>query len=197
MPLSKLFSKLEKANRLTGVGELLRRYFAMNGFDGALTTLGVVFGAWLAGVQEPKIILFMALAASIAMAVSGFWGTYLTEKSERRKDILHLENKMLIKLDNTKISAAARIAAWEAAIVNGFSPFTIALIIAAPFALARYAILELTQAYYASFALAVIILFALGMFLGKVSNQNKLIMGLKMVAAGAFSVAIAFLIGGL
>tara|TARA_Y100000310_G_C20682421_1_gene816756 strand:- start:1067 stop:1663 length:597 start_codon:yes stop_codon:yes gene_type:complete len=195
MPLFRIFSDLKEANRLTGVGELLRRYFAMNGFDGALTTLGIVFGSYLAGVHEPKIVLFTAMTASVAMAVSGFWGTYLTEKSERMQDLLHLESKMLINLDNTKLSRAADMASWEASFVNGTSPFLMAIIIATPFLLARYAFIGLTTAYYAAFALAITILFLLGAFLGRVSNQNIFIMGAKMVAAGAFSILIAFLLG--
>jgi len=197
MALSKLFSDLREANELTGVGGLLRRYFAMNGFDGALTTLGVIFGAYLAGVQEPRFVLLTAIAASIAMAVSGFWGTYLTEKSERERDMLHLENKMLIKLHDTKLARAADLASWEASIVDGFSPFAMALIIASPFILARYSLIGITKAFYSAFVLSIIILFLLGAFLGKVSRQSIVVMGLKMVAAGIFSVAISFLLGGL
>ena len=194
---SQLLSDLDNANKLTGVGSLLRRYFAMNGFDGALTTLGIVFGAFLANVQEPKIIMFMAISASVAMTVSGFWGTYLTEKSERRKELLRLESKMLISLQNTKLSRAADLASWEASAVNGFSPFLAAVIIASPFALARYSIIEITTAFYASFALAIIILFLLGAFLGKVSNQSKFVMGAKMIAAGGLSVLISMFLGAI
>jgi predicted membrane protein (TIGR00267 family) len=197
MPAFKLFSDLREANELTGVGELLRRYFAMNGFDGALTTLGVVFGSFISGVSEPRVVLFTVVATSIALAISGFWGSYLTEQSERRQDILQLESKMLTKLRNTKLAKAADIASWEASIVNGLSPFAMAMLIASPFALARFTLISVTTAYYSAFSLALLILFALGAFLGRVSNQSIAIMGLKMVAAGIFAVAIAFLLGGL
>jgi len=189
------FSDLKEANRLTGVNSLLRRYFAMNGFDGALTTLGVIFGSYMAGVTEPRFVLFTAIAASVAMAVSGFWGTYLTEKSERRKSLLHMESKMLVSMKNTKLSRAADIASWEASAVDGFSPFLMALIIASPFALARYSFIAMATAYKMAFGLAVLILFLLGAFLGRTSKQNFVLMGLKMVAAGGFAIAIALLLG--
>ena len=77
--------------RISKVGGLARRYFIMNGFDGALTTLGVVLGSWFGGVQDPRIVFGLGLSTGIAMAVSGAWGAMISERAERLKSKKDLE----------------------------------------------------------------------------------------------------------
>jgi hypothetical protein len=64
--------------RVTKAPMILRRYFAMNAFDGAMTSLGVVIGAYISHIDEPMTVIGVILVSGIAMAVSGFSGTYMT-----------------------------------------------------------------------------------------------------------------------
>ncbi|MBD3229256.1 MAG: hypothetical protein GF329_13820 [Candidatus Lokiarchaeota archaeon] len=74
-------------SEITNAGPIYRRFFVKNGFDGALTILGIIIGAWLANgglynipsslifeVSEIKYIIFSGLGASLSMGVSGLWG---------------------------------------------------------------------------------------------------------------------------
>jgi predicted membrane protein (TIGR00267 family) len=72
----------------------------MNAFDGALTMLGVVIGAYVAGVLQPLTIISAGIAGSIATGTSGMSGAYMAEKAERTKKIKDLEKTMLRELDN-------------------------------------------------------------------------------------------------
>jgi len=77
------------------VGEIAGRYFAMNAFDGVLTIMGVLMGNLVAQVTETKVVIATGLSTSLAMGISGLWGSYLTESAERRREIDELEEQTL------------------------------------------------------------------------------------------------------
>ena len=83
MVAKKTLKRWKKYSEISDVGPITRRYFVMNAFDGALTMLGVIFGAYVSGVLKPMIIISAGIAGSIAMGVSGMSGAYMTEKAER------------------------------------------------------------------------------------------------------------------
>lgn len=66
----------------------------MNAFDGALTMLGVVIGAYVVGVLKPINIISAGIAGSIAMGTSGMIGTYMAEKA-MLKELEHYKLKLL------------------------------------------------------------------------------------------------------
>ncbi|MBS7635721.1 hypothetical protein KEJ37_00005 [Candidatus Bathyarchaeota archaeon] len=59
---------------------MARRYFVMNGFDGAMTIFGIILGSWMVGVIKPEVILLAGLGACLVMGVSGFFGAFMVEK---------------------------------------------------------------------------------------------------------------------
>jgi hypothetical protein len=69
--------------RVARAGGIVRRYFVMNGFDGATTTFGTVLGSWIAGVTKPEVILLAGFGACPAMGGSGFFGAFMAERAER------------------------------------------------------------------------------------------------------------------
>ena len=87
--------------------EILRRYFVMNAFDGALTMLGIVLGAVVAGATNEKIIIGAGVSASFAMGISGFVGAFMTERAERERLIKELERALLTDLDDTMLGRAS------------------------------------------------------------------------------------------
>ena len=50
----------KKYYEISSAGDITRRYFVMNAFDGALTMLGVVIGAYIAGIPKPMPIISAA-----------------------------------------------------------------------------------------------------------------------------------------
>jgi predicted membrane protein (TIGR00267 family) len=187
-------SYLREYDKLANISEIARRYFAMNAFDGVLTIIGVLMGNFVAGVGDARIVLSTGLATSVAMGVSGLWGAYLTESAERKRDLDELSRVTLTDLTNTRIGRASRAAIFIVAIVDGLSPFLAALIVLIPFILAGSSE-DLTWAYYTSLGLALLTLFSLGLFLGRISHGRMIVYGLKTVLAGVVSIVLSFFLG--
>lgn len=182
---------------MTNIGEILRRYFAMNAFDGTLTSLGVIMGAFMAQAQEPKIFLVTALSTAFALFISGFSSAYLAEGAERERELHELEKGMLHSLKKSRLGRATKTLAIEAALVNGASPFIMALLITSPFILAHFSVISLITAVYAAVGIALVLLFFLGIFLGRISEQSIWLMGAKMVFAGIIAMLLSTLLGAL
>jgi len=175
---------------VTGATKILRRYFAMNAFDGAMTSLGVVIGAYLSHIHIPQSVIGVIITSGIAMMVSGFSGTYMTESAERSHSLNELEDAMLINLDNTLYGRASRFVSVFAALVDGSAPFLAAIPSMIPFLMVP-GVIAIETAYMASIVASLATLFTLGVYLGRISGQNILMYGLKMVVAGIAVALIA------
>lgn len=189
------YAEFQSYNRLVGIAEIARRYFAMNAFDGVLTTIGVLVGNYLADVRDLIIPIRTGVATSIAMGVSGLWGAYLTETAERDRQMRELEKVSLIDQNDTKIGRASRFAVVIVAIVDGLAPFIAALVVLIPLFL-NPIIQDANLSYALSIGVALLSLFGLGMFLGKVSKRSLLGYGLRTLIAGLVAIGINFLLGG-
>jgi predicted membrane protein (TIGR00267 family) len=179
-------------DRLVNISEIARRYFVMNAFDGVLTIIGVLMGNLTAGVKEPRIVVSTGLATSVAMGISGLWGAYLTEAAERERGLVELSRYTLTDLNDTRIGRASRAAVVAIAVVDGISPFLAALVVLIPFFVADL-LPTVEWAYYTSLGMALVTLFGLGIFLGRVSRGNLILYGVK---TGVVSILISFLLGG-
>jgi len=170
--------------------EIYRRYFFMNMFDGALTTLGIIIGAYFSGAYL-KTIIGAALGAGIAMGLSGFSGAYITERAEKLKKFNELKKAMLTDLTNSLHEKSINLTALFAAIVDGFSPVLAVAFSITPFILTLYGLILFNEAFYFSIAIAIGLLFIMGVFLGKISKEKLILSGIRMMLIG---VATAFLI---
>jgi len=122
--------------------------------------------------------------------VSGFSGTYMTESAERSHSLNELEDAMLINLDNTLYGRASRFVSVFAALVDGSAPFLAAIPSMIPFLMVP-GVIAIETAYMASIVASLATLFTLGVYLGRISGQNILMYGLKMVVAGIAVALIA------
>ena len=176
---------------VTGATKILRRYFAMNAFDGAMTSMGVVIGAYLSHIHAPRSIIGVILTSGVAMMVSGFSGTYMTESAERNHSLNELEDAMLVDLDDTIYGKAGRFVSIFAAIVDGSAPFLASIPAVIPFLLPVMAIQTM---FIASSVASLLTLFALGIYLGTISGENIFYSGAKMVISGIAVAIIALLL---
>ena len=194
--LSSYFDEVGAYLRVTKAQKILRRYFAMNAFDGAMTSLGVVIGAYISRIVDPNAIIGVILLGGVAMAVSGFSGTYMTESAERNKSLNELEEAMLVDLGDTIYGQASRFVSAFAALVDGGAPFLASIPSVVPFYMALHSIIPIGLAFAASIAASLATLFLLGIFLGRVSEQNVIYSGIKMVLAGIAVAMLALIING-
>jgi predicted membrane protein (TIGR00267 family) len=178
------------------MGPIARRYFVKNGFDGSMTMLGITVGSWVVGATAEYVVT-AGLGACLAMGISGLFGAYMTERAERKRDLKNLENAMMTKLTDSVITDASSFVSFYAAIVDGGSPILTALISLLPFFLMLYGLVVIGNAYIISFALTLVTLFVLGMYLGKIAKENALLYGLQTLVAGIITVAIALLLGAI
>jgi len=194
-PFREWWQQIQAYGYMADTGEIARRYFAMNAFDGVLTMIGVLMGNMSAGVNIPKIVVTTGLSTCVAMGISGLWGAYLTETAERKRDLAELSRQTLTDLNHTRIGRASRMAVVIVALVDGLSPFLAALLILLPF-FAVDLFPTILWAYYTSIGLALFTLFCLGLFLGRISGENLVFYGIKTVIAGVISILISFLLDG-
>jgi predicted membrane protein (TIGR00267 family) len=192
--IPEFLDEIKAYNQIVGITEIARRYFVMNAFDGILTTIGVLAGNYLAGVRDLSIPIQIGIATSIAMGISGLWGAYLTESAERQRELAELEKVSLIDQSETSIGRASRFAVIVVSIVDGLAPALAALIVLIPLFLGN-----LIQNPVLSYALAggtaLVSLFVLGLFLGKISEANLIGFGMKTLMAGLVAIGINFLLG--
>ncbi len=189
--LGEQLEKLREYNKISRAGQIARRAFANNSFDGVLTMIGVVMGSFVVGVDDPQVVLVTGLSTALAIGISGGWGAYLTESAERRHEIGELEKFTMAELQDTKIGRASRMAVVSVAAVDGFSPFLSAFLVVLPFVFAPL-FPDIAYVYYASIGMALLALFGLGVYLGRISRENLIISGVKTTVAGVICIALSY-----
>lgn len=176
----------------TKAHEIARRLFVMNAFDGALTIMGVVIGAHFAGVSDPHIIITAGIAGSLAMGISGISGAFLAERAERKRDLRKLETAMLKNLDDTHYARATEFASVIVAIVDGISPALSAAILVMPYFFVPD--ISMYWAFYGSLILGLVVLFTLGVFLARISDEKPIVSGIQMIMVGIATIIIVSLV---
>ncbi len=198
--IKKTIKRWKQYSRISDVAPITRRYFIMNAFDGALTMLGVVIGAYVSGVLLPITIISAGLAGSIAMGVSGVSGAYMTEKAERTKKLKGLEKAMLRDMKNGLHGRSHRFATIFAAVVDGVSPAIAAMVVISPFFMANFEIISSELAFFSSITITLIVLSLLGVYLAKISDESMIKYGIQMLLVGLITaficVGTSILLGG-
>jgi predicted membrane protein (TIGR00267 family) len=179
--LKNLIRKVRVYLHITKASGIARRYFVMNGFDGAMTIFGIVLGSWMAGVTKPQVVLLAGFGACLAMGVSGFFGAFMAEKAERERHLKDMEEATKNQVDPIHYDAA-RFVVYYVALIDGLSPALTATISLTPFILAAIKIISISNAYFASLALSMASLFLLGIYLGKIAKENGWLYGVAMIA---------------
>lgn len=177
---------------ITDMSNILRRYFVINSFDGALTIFGLILGSYISGVEDSRLLIFIGISTSIAIGFSGLTGAFLTEKAERDRELKEMEIALNRNLDNTDYKKAYDYATILAGFVNGISPVVTSLILLFPFFF-----FSSDTAYPLSIIISISLFFFLGAFLGKISKENLIFTGLKLVLAGLACMGVIFIFGNI
>lgn len=150
---------------------IIRRYFVTNGFDGALTMLGLMVGFHSAGNVALSIAITACLSAAVALFMSGLSSAYLSEMAERKKELHDLEQALLTDLSKSDYGKASFFVPILVSMVNGGSPLVISLIIITPLWLAENGIQLPFSPFLCAISIALIIILMLGIMLGRLSNE--------------------------
>lgn len=194
-PVRRFIDRANQYNEIAKIGEIARRSFGNNAFDGILTMIGVMIGSFTSGINDPRIVITTGLSTSIAIMISGAWGAYLTESAERKKHLDEMGRRTLSDLNGSRIGKASRFAAIAVSIVDGLSPFVGAIIVLIPFFFSAL-FPNIRLVYFTALGSALAALFALGVWLGNVAQENLLVYGIKTLLAGVVSILIGSLLNG-
>jgi predicted membrane protein (TIGR00267 family) len=183
--------RIREYDEITNVGPIIRRYFVIGAFDGALTVLGIIMGASAFGTLEEHkaLVLSASFGAAIALAVSSAVGAYEAERVEKKLDIRTIERAMLARLSEEH-REAFQFAAILSAIVHGVAPLIAGLLPILPFVF-----LDARTATVVAVVITLVILFLLGAYLGNLVRERVVVTGLRFAAAGIGTAAILWLLG--
>ncbi len=191
-----ILRKAEFLLKITRSQGIARRYFVVNGFDGALTMLGLILGFQFSSSAPLSVTINACMGAAIALGVSGVSSAYISEVAEKRRALLQLEEAMLIDLQDSAHSEAARWVPIMIALVNGSAPLLISLVILSPMLLTQAGIEFPVSPLFLAIILALIIVFLLGVFLGRISGISWLRSGLQTLCIAITTALLIFLFTG-
>ncbi|MEA3412511.1 MAG: hypothetical protein U9R74_13370 [Pseudomonadota bacterium] len=190
-----LADKVRLALRIGRPEAIARRYFVTNGFDGALTLLGLLMGFRIAGVEAPEVVLAAGFGTAVALGVSGLSSAWISETAERRQELDKLKAAMVEPLEGSAHEHAALLAPVLVALVNGLSPFLIAQAILCPLWLTRTGTSLPVSPVDAGIVTALVLVFLLGTFLGHVGGTHWFWSGLRALMLAVATVGLIMLLG--
>ena len=189
--LKRLLRALERDD----VRSISRRYFISNGFDGALTSVGIAVGSYLSGVPDGVTVFKIGIGAAIGLGTSGVWSVWEIERAEKRAELTRIEHAMLTDLTETQIQRQKAGARQVNALMSGIGPVIGVVFPMVPFLL-EGTLLGLRDATLVSLGVAVSILFVFGAYLADISKQNWIVAGARMGLAGIVVALLNILLPG-
>jgi predicted membrane protein (TIGR00267 family) len=181
---------------ITRTRGIVRRYFVVNGFDGALTMLGLIMGFLVSTPADLSMIIGVCLGAAIALSISGISSAYISESAERKHALGQLERAMMSDLQHSAHGIATRWVPLLIALVNGLAPLVISLLILSPLWLATAGVNLPIQPLYAAIFVALLLTFLLGVFLGRISGVTWLRSGIQALLVAVITASLIYFLVG-
>lgn len=181
---------------LTRTHGIVRRYFVVNGFDGALTMLGLIMGFQVSGPTPLPVVISACMGAAIALAISGVSSAYLSESAERRRDLSELEGAMVTDLQESAHAEAARRVPLLVALVNGMAPLVVALPVILPIWLANRGLPLPLPPLPLAILVDLLCIFLLGVFLSRIAAIAWWRSGLQTLLIALVTAVLIYLLAG-
>lgn len=189
-----VFTELGLLVRLSNSHDIARRYFVVNGFDGALAMLGLNLGFYVSDGVAISTAVNACMATAIALGVSGLSSGYVSETAERRRELRELERAMVADLEQSVHATATRLVPVLIALVNGLAPFVVAMLVTTPLWLEQAGVAMPFGALRSAIATAFVVIFLMGMLLGRISGTFVLWSALRTVAIAFATSALILLV---
>jgi len=192
----RLLSQAKFLLDITCTHDIVRRYFVVNGFDGALTMLGLIIGFLITAPANLSVIINVCLGAAIALGMSGMSSAYISESAERRRALGKLEQAMISNLQESAHGDATYWLPLLIALVNGLAPFIISLLILLPLWLSNAGIPLPVSPLHAAIMVALLLIFLLGVYLGRIAGISWLRSGMQTLIVAVVTAALIYLFAG-
>jgi len=189
-----MFAQLRVLLHITRSHLIARRYFVVNGFDGALTMIGLLVGFEVSETADLAVLLNVCLGAAVALGVSGVSSAYISEAAEKRHELRALERAMLADLGASAYGRGTRLLPFVIALVNGSAPLLMSLAILAPLWAARAGLPLPLAPLHAALTVALVLIFLLGLYIGRISGTFWLWAGIRTLLVAALTAALVVLV---
>ncbi|EMA40848.1 VIT1/CCC1 transporter family protein [Halobiforma nitratireducens] len=187
--------RIRRVLRKDEVRSISRRYFVANGFDGTLTSIGVVVGAYLSGVADGFTAIAIGLGAAVGLGTSGVWSVWEIERAEAMAKQERIEQAMLTELEDTRVQRESRAAQIVHATASASGPILAILLTLSPLAL-EGVVFTMFQAVVASIVVGIAILATFGVYLSTLSRQRWYVAAVRMGLAGVVVTVINIFLPG-
>ena len=147
--------------------------------DGMITILGVVIGISQV-TNSSTLVVVSGLVAGVANAFGNSIGFYASELAERGEHIR----------ENTPVAPSTEV---YMSTVNSFISSLLAMLVP----ILPFVFLPSMQAMTVAVLVAMVVLFALGSYVGHLSGLNRFRLGLRYVILGLIGSGLSFLVGDL
>jgi predicted membrane protein (TIGR00267 family) len=191
-PIRQLLHRLREKEDVIAIS---RRYFISNGFDGTLSSIGIIVGAVLSGVPDGLTVIKIGLGAAIGLGTSAVWSVWEIERAETRAEIRRIERAMLTDLDDTRVQREQSGARVMHATMSGLGPLIGILIPLSPFVI-EGPILTMQEAGLISVGLGIGVLGVFGAYMGSISGQRWYVAAGRMGLAGLVVALLNFFLPG-
>ena len=158
--------------------------------------LGLVTGFLVSGSASLDVVISACLGAAIALGVSGVSSAYVSESAERRRALDELQDAMVSDLEGSFHAEATRWVPILIALVNGSAPLLLSLLILSPIWLAQLGVELPAPPLYLAIAAALVLIFMLGVFLGRIARASWWISGIKTLLIALLTAGLVRLIAG-
>ncbi|QOJ78181.1 hypothetical protein IG193_05210 [Infirmifilum lucidum] len=169
--------------------KVVRRYIAINLYDGTLLAIGVVVSSMMLNLP-PVDTIINGLLIGLSSAVSGFMGAFLIEHAELAREVQELEKHLFISIGRRQVYLAGLVLS----LLNALSTPTPIILSLVPFVLAHFGFLSSFLAYITAFAAAFSMLLLLGFWLARIASGNRAKYTLLVISSGAIIVLIDLLL---
>ncbi len=189
------FEDFKKVIRIyPDVKGVARRMFVTNSLDGIVAAMGINVGGFSAK-GDPLLLASSIIGGTVAMGViSGIIGVYLSERTERLKEVKDLEKKVASSLRESIYWKAVKILPIYVALWSGVGIVLFPILIALPYLLAGYGLLSLDYAYISSILVGLSLMGILGYYLGRISRENIALSIIRVTAMGIAAIIIVKLL---
>jgi predicted membrane protein (TIGR00267 family) len=192
--LNRLLGRLRLVFALTETSGVVRRYFSLQVFDGAMVGIGLVFGLYISDLHGYDSALRAVVSILIGVAISGYTGAFISERAEQLRRIKSLEQATLREMSKTLVAAAGVHATIIVALVNSLSAVMAILVVSAPYLAASASMAPLEQGLYSSLLVCLALLFLSGTAVGRIAGISALRTALQMVGAGLLAAPLIMIV---
>ncbi len=153
------------------------RYIILGCTSGILAILGVVTGASVSG--DVTFTINAALAGAVALSLANGAGSFVTVGDTELGKLSRLEKPLMRSLDNTKIEQLTKKKIKVNSLIHTSACFVGSMLPILPFMLLESQQLEV------SMGLSIAALAVLGVYWGRIMEQNMLLHSIRMAGLGA------------